>query len=106
MAIFEVARSPEITVSLNYYFFDGMTTTSLQQHHYPYGRHLTLHDVAGIERVDLHHHYQQVLFVNGSDFVSRQVTPTSLQLNQTSTRKFTPQHTHIHTKKKKAFKHL
>ena len=53
--------------------------TALFTEAHPYGRHLTVQDVAGIQRADLQHHYEQVFFSNGSAFVSGQVTPAALQ---------------------------
>ncbi|CAH2559809.1 M16 family metallopeptidase [Cardinium endosymbiont of Oedothorax gibbosus] len=57
---------------------------------HPYGRHLTVQDVAGIQRADLHHHYEQVLFAHGSAFVSGWVTPAALQRIKQSLEQLTP----------------
>ncbi|UWW96420.1 MAG: insulinase family protein [Candidatus Cardinium sp.] len=46
---------------------------------HPYGRHLTVQDVAQIQRADLYDHYKQALFANCIAFVSGQVTPAALQ---------------------------
>ncbi|WP_342265027.1 pitrilysin family protein [Cardinium endosymbiont of Philonthus spinipes] len=46
---------------------------------HPYGRHLTVQEIAAIQRSDLQHHYEQLLFTGCAAFVSGQVTPAALQ---------------------------
>ncbi|WP_419241858.1 M16 family metallopeptidase [Cardinium endosymbiont of Nabis limbatus] len=46
---------------------------------HPYGSHLTVQDVAHIQRDHLCHHYAQTFFNDCTAFVSGQVTPVALQ---------------------------
>jgi predicted Zn-dependent peptidase len=51
---------------------------------HPYGRHLTVQDVANIQLEDLHYHYEKLFFSDCSAFVSGQVTTAALQLIKAS----------------------
>ncbi|WP_243018362.1 MULTISPECIES: M16 family metallopeptidase [Candidatus Cardinium] len=58
--------------------------TALFTEAHPYGKHLTIQDVFGIQRADLQQHYDQLFFTSCAAFVSGQVTPTALQLIEES----------------------
>lgn len=63
--------------------------TSLFSKEHPYGKNLTLQDVANIRLEDLHHHYETIFFSNCAAFVSGQVTDAALQLIQESLEQLT-----------------
>lgn len=64
--------------------------TALFTEAHPYGRHLTMQDIANIQLADLRHHYEEVFFSNCTAFVSGQVTPAALALIKQSLEHLTP----------------
>lgn len=72
------AQSIQIAAKKNSQVAYKRFCTALFTAAHPYGRHLTVQDIAHIQRADLYHHYEQLFFADCTAFVSGQVTPSAL----------------------------